>query len=299
LTGTEREGQHLLKPNGHALRKQAQVEVCNHPKSELYKDPENGEEVCEKCGVVLRVNHPKSDNVTKFGRGPQNFAVFHGNLGSTTKQGPDKKGAEPIHQLVVGTVRGSLKYNRRPLKIITKSCPHCRTENHLHLFGDPIFCENPTCGAYVVICEHCEAENIGRELSKLKKCSVCRKSLHPSDKDFVRTRLAEQVIRWIPVDPFQYGRNCSAVGYMNDLRMLESQWDLPDDDFAYKKARELFSKRFDGQLTDEDASYLAAKYLKAVRQLVREQRHGLPKMLESLLDTVLTFQDGIASEEPN
>jgi hypothetical protein len=144
----------------------------------------------------------------------------------------------------------------------------------------------------------CGAENIARELSKLKKCSTCGKALNLSGKEFVRTRLAESLIRWVPIDPVQYGRNFSAVGYMNDLRVLASRWDPPDDDFTYKTARELFSKRFDGQLADEDASYLAAKYLKAVRQLVSEQRRGLPKMLKSLLDTV-TFEGGFLNEKPN
>jgi hypothetical protein len=287
-----------LKPNGQKPRKPALLETppCRHPKKARWLDVDNGELVCRGdlggCGEVLERQVKRTSDIDKFGRGPTNFALFHKNLGSTTKQGPDKKGAEPMHQIAVASVRGSSKYDRRPLEIITKSCPHCRTENHLHLFGDPVFCENPTCGAYIVKCKRkgCGAENIAKELSKLKKCSACRKPLNLSAKEFVRTRLAEQVIRWIPVDPVQYGRNFSAVGYMSDLRVLGSRWDPPEDDAAIKGAREVFSKRLNGKVTDEDASQIAAVYMKSVKQLLSEQRRDLKGLFEGVLDSILIVE---------
>jgi len=284
-----------LKPNGHAPRKQAQealIEPCTHPKKARWVDVENGELVCcgdlGGCGEVLRII-PERDTSAKFGRSPQNFAVFHNNLGSTTKAA-EKHGTEPIHQLVVASVRGSVKYNRRPLELITKTCPKCLLENHLRVFED-VFCEDANCGVYLVTCKHCKAQNIMKDLKELGKCVSCRRKLSNSKKfvEFVRTRLAEQVTRWLPVDPMKYGNNTSAVGYMSDLRTI-SQWDPQEDSFAFKKAKELFSQRFDGELSDEDASRLAGRYMKMVKTVVSEQKKSLPKVLESLLDSLVTFE---------
>jgi hypothetical protein len=172
------------------------------------------------------------------------------------------------------------------MELLLKSCPRCSAENRLRLFGDPVYCENPNCGAHIVKCTHCGAENIRKDEKEFGKCVSCRRKLARNSKtEFVRTRLAEQVIRWLPVDPIKYGSNTSAVGYNSDLKAL-SAWTPVEDDFAFKKARELFSERFGGELTDEDASRLAAQYMKRVRNLVKVQRKALPKMLESLLDSV-------------
>ena len=247
----------------------------------------DGETVCTRCGSVqerMFERGPVSDS-EKLGRGPQNFAVFGGNLGSTTKT-TASLGAEPIYQVAVGSVRGSVKYNRRPLELIVKTCPKCSSENHLRVFGEPVFCENTKCGATVVKCRHCGAENIAKDSKKLEKCVNCRRKLaRNSPSEFVRTRLAEQVIHWLPVDPMKYGSDTSAVAYNSDLRVL-SAWTPVEDDFAFKKAREMFSQRFDGELGDEDASRLAAQYMKQVRNLVKVQRKSLPKIFESFLDSL-------------
>lgn len=247
----------------------------------------DGEIVCTSCGSVQErmFEHGRVSDSEKFGRGPQNFAVFGSNLGSTTKTDVSL-GAEPIYQVAVASVRGSAKYNRRPMELLLKSCPRCSAENRLRLFGEPVYCENTNCGAHIVKCTHCGAENIRKDSKELGKCVSCRRKFaRNSQTEFVRTRLAEQVIRWLPVDPLKYGSDTSAVGYNSDLRAL-SAWTPVEDDFAFKKARELFSERFGGELTDEDASRLAAQYMKRVRNLVKIQRKALPKMLESLLDSV-------------
>jgi len=247
----------------------------------------DGEIVCTSCGSVQErmFEHGRISDSEKFGRAPQNFAVFGGNLGSTTKTSASL-GAEPIHQVAVASVRGSEKYNRRPLELIAKTCPKCSAENHLRVFGDPVFCENPKCGATVVKCGHCGAQNIAKDSKKLEKCVSCKRKLASnSQTEFVRTRLAEQVIHWLPVDPMKYGSDTSAVGYISDLKTL-SAWTPVEDDFAFKKAREMFSQRFDGELGDEDASRLAAQYMKQVRNLVKVQRKSLPKIFETFLDSL-------------
>lgn len=139
------------------------------------------------------------------------------------------------------------------------------------------------------MCKHCKAQNIIKDLKELGKCVNCRKKLSKSKTEFVRTRLAEQVIRWLPVDPVKYGNNTSAVGYMSDMRTI-SQWDGVEDDPAVKFAKEIFSQRLDGKLADEDANRLASLYMKSVNRLVAEQRHDLKPVLAGLLDTVLTMQ---------
>ncbi len=247
----------------------------------------NGEIVCTSCGTVQErmFEHGRISDAEKFGRAPQNFAVFGGNLGSTTKTSASL-GAEPILQVAVANVRGSVKYNRRPLELVVKTCPKCSAENHLRVFGDPILCQNVSCGAYVVKCKRCGAQNIVKDSKELGKCASCRRKLaRNSPTEFVRTRLAEQVIHWLPVDPVKYGNDTSAVGYISDLKTL-SAWTPTEDDFAFKKAREMFSQRFDGELRDEDASRLAAQYMKQVRNLVKVQRKSLPKIFESFLDSL-------------
>ncbi len=270
----------------------AEPNKCLHPAKYRWNDRESGEVVCiaENCGEVLERMVSRTSFGDKFGRGPVNQAVFRKNLGSTSKQGSDKKGPEPIHQIAVASVRGSVKYHRRPLELIVKTCPQCKQENHVRVFGDPVTCENTSCGAYIVKCRRCGADNVMREVSEGRKCANCRKKLDGAQSEFVRTRLAEQVIRWMPVDGGKYGKNSSAVAYMADLIALANHWDPPEDDPVLKSAREVFSHRLDGQLSDEDAARVANVYMKSVKQLVKDQRKDLNGLFEGLLDSILIMQ---------
>ncbi len=62
-------------------------ELCKHPRGRRYRDPDAQETICEECAEVLPDERPRGiPGAEKFGRAPENFAVFRHNAGSTSKR---------------------------------------------------------------------------------------------------------------------------------------------------------------------------------------------------------------------
>jgi hypothetical protein len=133
-----------MKPNGkmkHTSRGDLKqlIKVCDHPKPKRLRDLETGEIVCQECGEVLQVQAQRVPDAGKFGRGPENFAVFRNNLGSTSKKN-NSQPVEAYHLHAISEVYGN-RYGKIPSKLLTKTCPECGQQNHLKIFGDDVTCE--------------------------------------------------------------------------------------------------------------------------------------------------------------
>lgn len=291
----------FLKPNGQAPRRQAQLETCEHPKSARWVDVENGEVVCRGdlggCGQVLERQSPRASDIQKFGRGPTNSAVFRSNLGTTSKSKSNRPGPEPAHLHALASTYGGTHGHLGSL-IQTRTCPSCRTQQTVRLFNDGgLVCENETCGS--LVCGKCSSLKVEQTDGEIKEgeqgnlhCSfgasvsedlTCSKYGEiKGHVKFMRTHLGDYLLRWNPAN----NGNGLRRSFWSDLRSLQS-WDGPEDDVIIRSARELFSRRLNGKLSDENAHVLATMYLKAVRELSAEKRRELKRLLPGILDSCL------------
>lgn len=250
------------------------------------------EKICVSCGFAVAIEQVSLSSDDKFGRGPQNFAVFRGGLGSTSKGnrkgGPEGSHLEALTRGVYGKRDGSIL----PSEIVVRTCPSCKKQMPVPIFGGVIFCENKDCGI-----------ELGHFLLRWQPivpyretCATCGKMIYEA-RDFKFQHFVDAKKKHIRESP-ECEPNGTVAAQPNkalwswaDLRVLQG-WDGVEDDPSIKRAREIFSRRFNGKLEDGDASSLAAVYMKSVRQLLRDQRHSLNGMLESLLDSIVTIERG-------
>jgi hypothetical protein len=232
-TETQREVLHLV------------TDTCSHPGSGRRTDPETTEVFCGKCGIQIQNTRPNSIGTEQFGRGTINHAVFRKNLGTTTKQ-KDEHGAEHHHLQTLSSVYGSRDGSQPPLERLTKTCPACRKEKVVRVFGESVKCDNAECGI----------------------------------------ELGHFVLRWLPYIPQNGGKKGTsnkALRYLADLRILQL-WDPPEDDPTMKMAREVFRKKVLGHISDGDADFLAKRFLRGVKQLSKVYRKDVKDLLNGLLE---------------
>jgi transcription elongation factor Elf1 len=312
--GREVRNQEVKKPNG---------ELCRHPQSERWNDLETGETGCRLCGEVL-VSKSSVPAAMKFSRGPENAAVFNHNLGSTSKPKPDQPGAEPCHYHALAAVYGNHNGSKRPLELITQTCPSCGRQHSLRVFGDVITCQqcDSQIGEYILQIVHANVKKYGRifdlqfngnhsskeearEIARSIRLKLRRLHAEISKLDLNDSSLHMQLLLGadgsladaIRVLENKFGKTVTvrqlpnqAVNWNQDLRRLQHL--LPvDDDPLLKTARELLSQRLDGKLSPENANMIAQRYLEGVKKISRVPRRTLVNLLDSLLES-----EGIAIE---
>jgi hypothetical protein len=299
------------KPNG---------ELCQHPKSAVWNDLEAGETVCRACGEVLsRVMAPIGVDLgsEKFSRGPVNAAVFNHNLGSTSKTRPDQQG-EPCHYHALASVYGNRSGSKRPLELITETCPNCGCQHSLRVFGEVVTCQqcDSQLGEYILHVVPANVRRYGRTYEmqfdgkysskeEVNKITLAiRSKLRKLHAEITKVNLTDSSLRLqllvsaegklqrsTRVLESKFGKATSlkrvpnqSVNWNQDLRMLQ-HFSPVEDDPLMKTARELFSQRLDGKLSPENASMLAERYLQGVRKISRVPRRTLVNLLDSLIES--------------
>jgi transcription elongation factor Elf1 len=308
---------HVKNPNG---------ELCHHPKSAVWNDLERGETVCQNCGEVLqRTLSPFSADLghEKYGRGPGNSVVFNKNLGGTSKANHDQAGSEPCHYHALAAVYGNRSGSKRPLELITQTCPSCGSQYSLRVFGDVVTCEqcDSQLAEYILQLipanvkrygrtydmqfkvDHSSEEEI-RETALAIRLKLQKLHAEIGKVDLTGSSLRLQLLvsaegnlkRSLRVLESRFGKAVAvrrvpnqAVNWNRDLRTLQHLNPVEDDPLL-KAARELLSERLDGKLSPENADMIGTMYMKSVKQLVQNEHRHLKSMLEQVLDSVIEIQ---------
>jgi hypothetical protein len=163
---------------------------------------------------------------------------------------------------------GSRNGKRYGSERVSKSCPVCNFENILEVIGPKIHCQN---------CHVEQGHYILRWMPLTTTLNGKATPFKPEDGLTLQEAQEEE-------DGFRRSR-----AFWADLRVL-GNWVPIDTTPTHRLAREIFSERILGHLSDEDAHRLAQRYIGAVAKIASVPRSEL----ERLLDTLIASEKALA-----
>lgn len=239
------------QPNETLKPSTPRIAGCSCPPKFRIFDPELKVEICTIHGMEPALKFQSADIVTgpeKFNRQPDNAAVFRHNRGSTTLS-PHERGRKipEKHHLTAltsmyGKRDGSIPGSQKQIK----TCPSCREQQVVEVFGSTLKCGNPGCGV----------------------------------------KLGHYTLIWqpyVPEDPAHNGTSNPAMLFWNDKNRL-ANWDPPEDDALLKVGLELFGQQVAGKYSDVEASELGVHFRRGLKAINKKLRCDVQALLDMTIE---------------